>query len=147
MSLKSAYKTDLSLINEGIEVKMNSEKNKDGSVPIFILARKSGQNKNYIKAMNKSTDNLLSKYGVAEISKLSPEQDRDMTLSWFLDTILLGWENFEPNDDGVKLPYSKENAKNIFSDETWHDLYIFLSSESSKQANFSAELMESIAKN
>ncbi len=133
MSLKSAYKTNLSSVNEGIEVKINSEKNKDGTVPTFTIARKSGQNKNYIKAVNKSTDNLLSKFGVTEMSKLSSEQDKELTLSWFIDTILLDWKNVEPDDDGVKVPYSKENAKKLFSDESWHDLYLLFDSVFNKR--------------
>ena len=146
MTLKRKFKTDSKSANEGIKIKYNDSPNSDGSIPVFTLARMSSQNKKYVTKLRNANETIQAKYGVTEMSKLSEDQDKEMSLELFVETVLLGWENFEI-EDGVKLEYSTENAKKVFGDPDWIDLYTDLKENALKQANFSKSLVESIAKN
>lgn len=146
-SLRDAFKTDIKSASEGIEIKLNQFKNEDETVPTFKIAIKSAQNKKWLERARKVNSTLIAKYGVTNPEDLTAEQDREADVQLFVETILLGWENFEPDEDNVKLPYNKENAMKIFNDMQWHFLYQRLNTESSKQENFSFKMLDKIAKN
>lgn len=149
VSLRESFKTDLESANKGITVELSANPNNDegNTVPSFKVARYSMQNKEFAKAVRKVNDNALKKYGVLSLEKLRPEQSREMSLEIFVEAVLKGWSNFQPETDGVNLEYSKGNAKEIFGDEAWFDLYERLQKESMAQDNFSKELAEASAKN
>lgn len=148
-SLRESFKTDVEAVNKGITVELLANPNNDEgkTIPKFKLARYSHQNKEFAKLLRKIHDNCMKKYGVVSIDKLTPTQSAEMDLEIFLETVLKGWENFQPDEDGVNLEYSKENARRIFSDESWFDLYTRLQKEASEKDNFSQVIAEASAKN
>jgi hypothetical protein len=148
-SLRQSFKTDIASANNGIVVQLMANPNNDEgkTIPTFRVARYSMQNKEFAKVVRKVNDNALKKYGVLSIDKLTPEQSKEMSLDIFVEAVLKGWDNFQPETDGVNLQFTKGNAKEIFSNEEWYDLYERLQKESMSQENFSKELAEASAKN
>ena len=146
-SLKKQFKTSSKSAVEGITVGYGDSVNADGTIPKFKLARTSAQNDNYAKGVFQANDSLLKEYGVTEDKNLTPQQRKDAKIKLFCNTVLLGWENFYPEDDGVKLEYSKENAIAFFTNPDWYDFYEKLLLESLKQENFSSSLLENVTKN
>jgi len=131
MSLASRFKTDSKAANEGIWVEF--EANDDGSIPKFKISRMSSQNKVYQKSARKHSKGLNSNGAVRNISD---EQFDEMTLDIFVDSILLGWENVQPKDDGKEYLYTKENAKALLSDPNWVDLYDELANIANSKESF-----------
>lgn len=162
-SLRKGFKTDLEAANNGIIVELAGNPNEDAvvetgdfgeetvkvpaTIPRFRLAKYSVQNKEFTKVVRKIHDNALKKFGVISIDKLSPEQSREMNIDIFIESVLKGWENFQPDSDGVNLEFSKDNARKIFYDEQWLELFNYLEKESVSKKNFSKELAEAAAKN
>lgn len=147
MSFKSKFKTSTKHANEGVIISYKGDANSDGSVPEFKVARLSSQNVQYLKKLRNFNEEILKKYGVTDPTKISVEQDKEFTLDLFIETVLIGWKNIQPEDDGVDMLFSKENAKKLLSDPDWTDLYIDLREQAGKQENFSALLLEQVIKN
>src|SRR5574343_104549 len=144
MNLKSKFKTNTKLANEGVLFRMSDCPNEDKTIPEFVIKRMSAQNEEFIENSRKSNDALLAKYGLKSISQLSRQQLKEQNLDLFIDFILVSWNNFEPNGDGVKLPYSKQAARDIFSDSDWIDLFETLQSAAVDSKNFSSSLLDGI---
>lgn len=133
MSLKSRFKSDSKSANDGVWFEF--EANADGTLPAFKLARQSIQNKKYRKALRDSQN-----------KGRSPEMDV-LLMDLFLNTVLVDWRNLQPEDDGVVLEYSEENAKEFFKNEDWTDLYTELSGLSVDKDRFTGEALSEAIKN
>lgn len=141
------FKTAATTAAEGVWVGYPA--NSDGSVPAFKLARSGRQNQKYAEALTR----YIEKYRDDMTGKprdLSPEEQKvaesDM-VDLFCRTVLLDWRNFQPNDDGVALPFSVEAAAAILNDLDWSDLYIDLQQRANNASNFKAKTVKAEAKN
>lgn len=139
MSLKSKFKSDPSLAREGVTFKY--EANSDGTVPEFKLARSHKQNKKYLKALRRIGEQK------GDIESLSDEEQQKLLLDVFCETVLLGWSNFQPEDDGKAVPFTPDTAKAILGSEEWVDLYDDLATKASDAANFRFKALQAQAKN
>lgn len=140
MSLFKTFGTDATKENEGVWLR-EFPPNADGTVPGFLLARKSKSNTNYAKAAEK-----IGKKFRKEISLdiLSDDRADPALKELFVSTVLLGWENvFDANDQPIT--YSKENALKLI--EALPDLYAYLDDEAGKLSNFRAAANEADLKN
>lgn len=124
MSLKKQFKTNSAAANKGVWFGFPEFANADGTVPAFLVARKTGQNKAYGKAMREMTLSHTDADGVydEEYFKQNEAEAEALDLSIFLTTLLHGWRNFQPEDDGKPLDYTPNNANKIFGDPDWSDL-------------------------
>lgn len=144
MSLKSAFKTNSAAANEGVWVDLTSHPNKDGSIPGFLLARVSKQNKKYQAALREVTrDAGTTVEGLPDITNIEDGKLAEV----FAKTVVLNWRNFQPEDDGVNLEYSTENAVSVFANSDWADLYDYLVSKAQAAATFREKATEAAAKN
>ena len=144
MSLKSKFKTNSNSVTQGVWVEYKDSPNEDGSVPKFKVARQSGQNKNYSKALRTHSKKAKAK---GKLENMSDEESNLLLLNVFVDSILLGWENFQPNDDGVSLEFSALNATAIFGDPDWYDFYQEIQNAAEDISTFNREDVEEEAKN
>ena len=142
MSIKDRFKTNSDAANSGVWVEY--DENADGSVPRFKIARMSNQNKNYLKSVRKHSKDV-NKRGV--VKSLTDEKAKHLLLDIFCESVLLNWEHFQPDDDGVLLEYSKETAKEFFSKPDWLDFYDDLTELSTEVSTFNKEKTEEEAKN
>lgn len=144
MSLNK-FKTDLKAAQDGIEFKYPA--NADGSIPSVRLARMSKHNKAYTKAVNKATKNMVDENGDFDTGSMS-EQEADSTLlAIFADTVLVGWDNIQPEDDGVALEFNRENVIALLSQPEWVDLYDDFNAKAKRSQNYSAKKLRAAAKN
>lgn len=141
MSLNK-FRTDPSLAKEGVWVEV--ARNTDDTPVRFKLARMSRHNPKYLKKLR----------DVGEVHapdgdwNLIPEAKGDeLSLEVFIDVVLLEWENVQLNDDGVALPYSKENAYSLFGNPEFVDLYEELKVRAQTAATFRHKKLEEAAKN
>lgn len=141
-SLKSSSK----LANEGINVAIKEGINTDGTIPTFKVLRASMQNKKYAKAIRELNDKVLSTYGVSSSDQLTDEQNEEIDVNVFIEAVLVGWENVEL-EDGVKYPYSIENAKALFLNPDWFDLISKIKLGASLAKGFNPDLVSKITKN
>lgn len=147
MSLKTKFKTDSNAARDGVWFDFSAHPNADGTIPGFRLARSSKHNKKYIAAVRKHTEKYQTEEGVVSLEDITEEQSDRMLLEVFIDTILLEWRNFQPDDDGKDLPFSRDNAMFIFASDDWADLYADLTDKAKKAANFRQKSLEAQAKN
>lgn len=144
MSLKQKFKTSSDAARDGVWVDYTAHKNADGSVPGFKLARMSRQNKKYQLALRAV---LESQGGDVETSINDEDALEKALFRAFIDTILLDWRNFQPEDDGVAVPYTKAQAEAIFSNSDWIDLFGDLTDKAARNAAFREKALEAQAKN
>lgn len=137
MSLRSQFKTDPKAVVEGVWHSFDA--NPDGSIPRFLVARTSFSNPKYAKAVS----DAKAKNGDRTLSE---EQERQQNNEIFL-SVLLNWEHVQPEDDGVELPFSNENAEKLLLDPHWFDLLIELRGKAMATSSFLAHKQEAIAKN
>lgn len=147
MSLAKKFKTDNTAANEGVWFDYADTPNDDGSVPGFKLARKTSQNKAYSRAMREFTKEHTSEEGVFDISGLPEDEAERLELNVFADALLIEWRNFQPEDDGKNLPYSKDAAIALFGDPAWHDLFKDLSRKCGQATAYKSAQLKAEAKN
>lgn len=145
MSLKSQFKTDTTAARDGVWI--NYSPNSDGTVPGFRLARMSKQNKRYTAKMRDATKAHEGDDGLVNFDNIPEAEAEALLLDVFVDTVLLEWRNVQPEDDGVVLEYSKENATKLLGSDDWADLYGDLSTKARKAATFRQKALEAQAKN
>lgn len=145
MTLKSKFKTDVVAARDGVwfDYPMNS----DGTTPRFKLARASKHNKKYVTAIRKVANALNMADGTVDLHSVDDTAAEKLLLDVFVDTVLLGWENFQPEDDGVVLPYSRDNALSVFGSDEWIDLFDDLDAKSKKATGYQTKVLEAAAKN
>jgi hypothetical protein len=148
MSLRSKFNVNSAAAANGVWIDYPDLKNKDGSIPGFLVARMTKHNKKYAKAFRKATESMpTDSTGVADTTGLSDDESEELLQKVFVDGVLLNWRNFEPNDDGKKKKYAKKVATEIFTSMDWWDLYMDLSTKAGKAATFNVKKMEKDAKN
>lgn len=147
MSLKQKFKTDTDAANDGVWFDYDGQPNDDKTVPGFKLARKSGQNKSYAKAMREFTKEHTTEDGITDFNDLSEAEAEAVELDVFVNALLIEWRNFQPDDDGKALPFSQENAKKIFGDLDWSDLYKDLARKCGLASAYKAKQLKAEAKN
>lgn len=147
MSLKKKFKTDTNAANAGVWFDYEDAPNDDGTVPGFKLARKSSQNKTYQKAMREFTKDHTTEEGVADFSSLSEAEAEAVELDTFTASLLVEWRNFQPHTEGDNLDFSVENAKSIFGDPDWTDLYKDLARKCGQASAYKAKQRKAEAKN
>lgn len=144
MSLKQKFKTSSDAARDGVWVEYTAHANADGTIPAFKLARMSRQNKKYQLALRSV---LEAQGGDLETSVRDEEALEKALFRAFIDTILLDWRNFQPEDDGLDLPYSKAAAEEIFLNPDWIDLFGDLTDKAARNATFREKALEAQAKN
>ena len=144
MSLKSLRINVDEAVN-GDWVKFSA--NADGTVPRFLLKRSSKLNKAYTKAMRNLIERHSNINGELDPKLVNEEEFEAENLEIFVDTLLGGWENNQPNDDGVELPYSRENAIKFLGDPQWATVYGTLQERVKVIGNEHARKLEANAKN
>lgn len=143
MSLRTLMKTDLELAAGGAWIELAAYPNADGTVPAFLMARQSAQhNPKFAEAVQK-----LAKRERTANEQLSVEDAMELDTAVFVDSLLLGWRNFEADEDGVKLDYSAAEAKRVFLDPAWADVKNMLVAESGNKSNYAYLQRELAAKN
>lgn len=113
MSLKSQFKTNSSLVNDGVwfDVCTNSDKSK-----CRVKLRRPGRgNALWSTAFRKHTADV-------DMETLTPEEDELMTAKIFAESSVADWEHFQPEDDGKDVKYSVEAATAILADPDWVEL-------------------------
>ena len=135
-SLYDAFSTDRKAEVEGVILEYPD----CGDVEIRI-ARAGGENKRYLKALERIQKKYRSQL---RTDTLSIEQARRIHQEVFAETIILGWKNVTDRD-GNDLPFTRENCLKLFQDlpALWEDIF--------EQANsitlFRESLREEAAKN
>jgi hypothetical protein len=124
------FKTDSNKVADGVWFWYS--KNSDGSVPGFLLSRSTRQNIRYAKAIREYQE----RYNVSDVHQLDEAEAERSMLELFVDSVLLSWQNVQPEDDGVELPYTRENALRLLGNSDWFDLYNDLTVKASKAENF-----------
>lgn len=147
MGLRTTHKTDKNAEVEGVWIEVDV--NDHNEQPIEIKVAHMGRtNKTYTKKL----DQVTKPYNASIQNETMPVELGDKLLrSVFVDTILLDWRNLPKsdltgnNDDSEDLPYTRENALELFKElpgvyEHWEDL-------AKKKANFREKELENNAKN
>lgn len=124
MSLFKQFKTDPDLETKGIFI--NFGETKDGRIINFRLARAGGSNKAYEKAMELATKPIRRQLMNDTVDNA---QLLRITRKVFAETVVLGWENVEDEDD-KPIPFSKENCLKLF--EELPDLFLDVQEQARK---------------
>lgn len=135
MSLRDKFKSDPALSRDGVWFYYPELPNKDGTIPGVKLARISGANPRYMK--------LIRDIAEANDGKVPDGKDDEI----FVDGVLLDWANIQPDDDGVQLIYTRENALKLFTDQAWLDLRDDWRAKAINIANFRQKQLEGTAGN
>ena len=145
MSLRTQFKTDQRKIENGFWYDVKDAPNTDGTIPGFRLARMSVSNPKYAKAIQAIAEQQAN----AEMSGVRPSDDADETrgVEMFCDVVCLEWRNFQPEDDGCVMEYSRKNALTVFADKAWFDLRLHLQLKAQERAGFLAEKIAKTVKN
>lgn len=105
MSLYKRYETSTKLSTKGAPVKF--EKNEDGSVPTFFIARAHTSNQLFAKA--------VADHYPDGADNLGEEEMKDKNLAVFLDGNLIGWENVLDRE-GTPMEFTRANAEQLLRD-------------------------------
>lgn len=137
------FKLDLNAVNNGVW--FNYPPNKDGSIPRVLLARANEANEKFTAKMAEVTKPHLREI---ELGTFSKEKDRELTLEAWLGTVLLDWENIQPDDNGEAIDFKNKAAvKALLLDLAWLDFYVDMRSKAVTANNFRAGDLEIAAKN
>jgi hypothetical protein len=137
MSLKGKFKTDATMTKDGVWFDLAD--NSDGSKCRIKLRRHGRSNRDWVNAFRKHTADK-------DMETITAEEDEAITANTFAEACVVDWEHFQPEDDGVELPFSVENAVGIFLDPDWNDLLKECQTLAGTRSNFQKKL-EGEAKN
>lgn len=141
MSIKS-LKINPDVAQEGLWVGFPD--NADKTIPAVKLARMSKANKRYWAAMSDAQKKYRRQL---QTETLTPDQDAAISLEVFCNTIVLDWRHIQPEDDGVDIPFNKENVKALLENPEWEVFYSMLVEEAGKIGNVRDQQIETEAKN
>lgn len=142
MSLYNTYQTDENKELNGINIAFpECEDEKDGTVPIFTVARMGPSNKKYTKAFEAATKPYRRQM---DLGTLPESKSEELLRDVFAKTILKGWKNVK-DKEGKALTFNVKNAKMILKDLP--DIFEILAAEAKKYSNFKSEGLEKDAKN
>jgi hypothetical protein len=77
---------------------------------------------------------------------VTPEEDELITATIFAEANVADWEHFQPDDDGVELPFSLENVMTVLTNPDWIELMKDWQNKANSLAPFQAK-RETEAKN
>ncbi len=137
MSLKGKFKTSAAAVRDGVWFPVT--KNKDGSECRVKLRRAGRGNPLWSVAFREHTKDH-------DMETVTPEQDEVITANIFAEANVADWEHMQPEDDGVELPFTVENAGKLLSDPDWIELLKDWQSKANSLAPFQAK-REDEAKN
>ncbi len=140
MSIFKQFATDSNKETEGVKIEYGA--NKDGSIPSVTIRRMGKSNKRYAKALEVAT---RPHKRAIELETLAEGVAEKIFKSVFVETVVVGWENIQPNDDGTNMPFTKANALDVF--EKLPEFYDDLQEQSKKISLFRNDSMEDEAKN
>ena len=126
---------DMNKVTEGVWVTY-PEPNDDGSEFRVQLAMLGSANINYAKRLNAIVRPVRRKM---ELGTLSEEEGRTLYRKAFIEQILLNWEHCQPDDDGIELPFSKDNAEQFLSDLANATIYDWMIGEATLVEHFRVE--------
>lgn len=138
MSLYKQFATDKNAEKDGVLLDYTTDTKRPCR---FRVARMSPTNQRYaarLRALTKPYERQIA------LDTLPPEKTREIQVNVFVDAILLGWEGVT-DENGVDLPFSRENARKLFADLP--DLFDDLQGQASRAATFRAADLEDAAKN
>lgn len=143
MSLKDSYRTSPDAARTGVWVEYPA--NKDKTIPRVKLARMSKVNRAYTKALNKATQPVSREI---QLETLDEDKAEYIFLQVFLDTIMLDWENIQPDDDGKAIANGDKSAmRTMLADPEWQDWYDDLQEKAKKASLFRQAQLENDEKN
>jgi hypothetical protein len=111
--LKSKFKTSAAAVRDGVWFDVCE--NKDGSKCRVKLRRAGRGNPLWSVAFREHTKDR-------DMDAVTPEEDEVITANIFAEANVADWEHFQPEDDGVELPFTTDNVRTILSDPDWIEL-------------------------
>lgn len=118
MSLFKTFGTNKNLEQYGVEITYPEAKHENGTIPVFIVKRAGGSNKDYDKALDRARRPFKADIVT---NNLNGEQVNTVLVEAFLDSVLVGWKNLY-DDNGKEISYSVEEARKLY--EKIPDLFI-----------------------
>lgn len=109
MSLYKRFETSKKLATEGAP--LHFPKNDNGTVPTLFIARAHSSNQLHAAAVK----DVYTPEVIKGLENMPDDDVAQMTIEVFLRGSLMGWENIEDRD-GAPLEFSKENARQFFTD-------------------------------
>lgn len=135
MSLYKTFKTDTALETGGRWFDIKPE-NDDGTMPGFLLARRSSKNTQFSSAMERIVREHKSEL---DRGAMAPQESRRLLVETFVDTVLKDWRNIE-SESGAKMEFTRVNAIKLFAELP--DLYDVLAEQSGLITNYQNKLIE-----
>lgn len=139
MSIFSQYQTDRNLEIKGISYEVGETD--DGKPITFVLARAGGHNVDWTKAVAKGARGKERKLNPSAVDPVAAKQ---LILSAFVDSVLLGWSNVT-DLDGNEIPFNRENALHLMRELP--DLFSELLSVAQDSTAYRVEIRKEQAKN
>lgn len=133
----SQFKTDVGLVTDGAWFAYDA--NKDGTIPRVKLARLSAVNPKYAR--------LLKAMQAQPGDNMSDEEADKRASVLFVDSCVIVWEHFQPNDDGKEIPFSRDTALQLINDPAWRDLSNDWRNKATAINGFAAKSLEDTIKN
>lgn len=127
------FKTDNQMETEGIWLDYGDFK--------IRIARAGGSNVRYAKAVERHATQHKT---ALRNDILSAEQQKEIMIQVYADSIILEWESME-DEDGNALPFSRENVVKVLTDLP--DLFADIRQQATTMGLFRKELLEKAAKN
>lgn len=140
MGLYKTFKSDAVLETGGrwFDIK---PANDDGTVPGFLLARRSSRNIPFQKRM----EQIQREHRVElDNGTMDGADARDIIIEAFVDTVLKDWRNVQDEHD-KPLALSKPNAMKLLTDLP--DLFDILNAQAGLLANYQDKLIQAAGKN
>lgn len=113
MSLKAKFKTNSSLVNDGVwfDVCTNSDGTK-----CRVKLRRTGQG-NALWSLA-----WRNRPQPEDLQELTPAQDREAMASVYAEAVVADWEHMQPDDDGKEWPCDHEHVVKLLADPDWLEL-------------------------
>lgn len=139
MGIYDTFKTNKQAEAEGVWKEF--PKNKDGTVPAFLIRRMSKSNPEFQKRIEH-----YAKLYKTELSLdiMDEEQAHEPLLRVFCETVLVDWRNVQA-EDGMRMDYTPELAYQLMEDLP--DLYLLLREYATKISTFRDTEIENTAGN
>ncbi len=147
--LRKNLRIDSEKAVKGIRFELSEYPNEDGTIPTFILASTTRHNVGYQKALREAVKehNLIEADGSVKNNSLTDEELEKIIEKITVENTVIGWENFEPEESGVKIPFSLDKAVEILLNPDWVDLLAKLNEVIRNTDNYRIAEREQAAKN
>lgn len=139
MGLYSNYKTDENLETSGVILSYGE--NSKGKKIAIKVARAGGSNKAFQRVMAAKTRPYRRQI---DQGTLSNETLEGLLREVYADTVILGWENVEDENE-KELEFNRENVIKVFKDLP--DLFTDVRAGASEAAAFRADILDAVVKN